>query len=819
MIKRIISTLLSFVMCLGMFPLITYAKEDEAFDLYQRAVQNTINSGSWTENLTMTADMTISNGGAKIKTKATVNSLANVFNYSESDLSNLQMSGSASMNVMGQSYAWDVQYKNGVAHYEYTEPNQTSADIETDPGCFNFNTLTQDMLEDAKISGNQIAFTIPGNKMEEAGIAAVNLMAGIDDLHYGDVEVEVTINKATGTINIMDMVFHASLTYQGYDAEVDYNINYQFSSQFNNNFVSDFNETNDDIVEMEIKNGLIIYSDYTTLSIRKNSTITLSAGIIIDGEQIEDISGITFWTEDSSILSVSDTGIQNNRRYVKFKGINEGTTIVVFTDSNTGYTTRIPVTVYVNNYLSYTLNSVPTQYIEKYPTNIYNANGLYIDSYSYTVNADKTATVSFDVYNTNYTYGVVEVYSAEGKVKGAILISKMSTNNTSIKKALWDNSFCLIRDLMDGDFLSYRQESGFSKRTQVSVVIPENGYIKISNDPENSSIVGIINSVDILMSLGKLANKVKNYDVNSEAFSKALTSKLVTEKIYATLIKDGSRLSENLWKGVIKEVAFSSESLGNFSDTIAKNLSDFDLGNLIADTAVDFGWDVGEEIFTYFTGPIKMVFDGLFAFGKLENVIIQHTDLISSSNVGSIYIQNQGGGTRSSQQITVESDTEFSNDTSLNVFRVTLDSALLDILKEKNPGIYDTIANGMSYTYNISLLKNGEETQPDGIVTVYIPIPEDMKLLAYTGKAKVYRIEEDGMLTEMDVEIENGCFVFKTTHFSLYTLVGNNTLPIAIAISIGVVCMVGAIVSAVVIKKKRRNIELGNYRNTGKGIV
>ncbi|MCI7180562.1 MAG: hypothetical protein MSA26_08305 [Lachnospiraceae bacterium] len=726
--KRIISFVLALIMCLSAFSVEVYAKENKAYQAYQDAIQVITSSGSWTEDLTMTADMSISKGSAKTKTKATITSNMDVSNYSVSDLSNIKMSGSADMSVMGQKYTWNIQYENGIAHYEYTEPNQTTADIEMDPSCFDFNSLTADMMEKAKVSGNKITFTIPGNKMEEAGIAAVNMMSGIEDLDYDDVDVEILIDKQTGAVEKMTMAFHASLTYQGYDAEVDYQIDYVFIRSGNNTVTE---PVEDDIIEMEIDDGLIIYSDYQNLSIRKDSIITLSAGIIIGGKQVEDVSGITFWTDDSSILEISDTGIKDNRRYVKFKGIDIGTTYVYFNDSYTNYTAKVPVTVYEDNYLSYTLNSVPTQYIEKYPTNIYNANGLYVDNYSYSVNDNGTAEVSFDVYNTNYTYGVVEVYSENGTLKDAVLIKKMSSNNTSIKKALWDNTGCLIRDMIDGDFLSYRQESGFSKKTSVSIEIPQNGYIKICNDPQNSAIVNIINSVDVLMSLGKIADKVKNYDVNAEVFSEELTLKLVKEKAFATLVKDGSKLQEDLWKGVAKEAAFSTDSLGNFCNTMAKNLSDFDLGKLIANTAEDFGWSVGEEVFKYFTGPIKMVFDGLFAFGKLENIIIQHTDLIQSSNVGSIYIQNQGGGVRSSQQITVESDAGFTDDTSLNVFKVTLDSTMLDVLEKVNPEVYEKIANGTSYTYNISLMKNGVETQPDGEVTVYIPIPGDLKFLAY----------------------------------------------------------------------------------------
>lgn len=804
MSKKIISVCLVLIMCLSIFPATVYAKQD-AWQVYQNAYQMTTASGSWTEDLTMTADMKITQGTAKVKTKVTLTSSMDISNCSGSNLSDAMMSGAANMSVMGETYAWTIQYENGTAHYEYSEPNQTTADLEIDPSCFDFNTVTPDMMNKAKVSGNKITFTISGEDMEEAGIAAVNLMSGIENLEYGDVDVEVLIDETTGTIDKMNMEFHASLTYQGYDADVDYYIEYAFTTKADSNVTT---SDEDDITEIEIAEGMVIYSDYQNLSVRKDSVITFSAGIVVGGEQSENVSGITFYVEDSSILSIDTTGIKDNLRYVKFKGIDVGTTYVVFSDSETGYTAKVPVTVYLDNYLSYTLSSVPTQYIEKYPTNIYNANGSYIDSYSYTVNANKTATVSFDVYNTNYTYAVVEVYNSDGNLKDAVLIKKMSTNNTSIKKALWDNTCCLIRDMIDGDFLSYRQESGYSKKTSVTVEIPENGYIKICNDPQNSAIVSIVNSVDVLMSLGKLAKKVSNYDVNAEVFSEELTLKLVKEKAFATLNKDGSKLKEKLWKGVAKEATFTTDSLGNFCDTMAKNLSEFDLGDLIADTAKDFGLSVGEEVFKYFTGPIKMVFDGLFAFGKLENIIIQHVDLTNAVGVGSIYIQNQGGGTRSSQQITVESAGGFTDDTSLNVFKVTLDSAVLDILQKTSPEVYEKIINGTSCTYNISLMKNGSETQPNDEVTVYIPIPDELKLLAYAGQTKIYRLEDDGSVTEMDVKIEDGCFVFNTTHFSLYTLVGNNlvtTKNIVIVASVAIIFLGFVVVIFRAKKRKRKN--------------
>ncbi len=522
----------------------------------------------------------------------------------------------------------------------------------------------------------------------------------------------------------------------------------------------------------ESESGLVIFSDYTNMSISTGSTITLSAGILINGERSENVSGITFQVENSTILRVTDTGVKDNCRYVKLKGLKAGETSVIFTDSGTGYTSTLPITVYDNHSYTFALNGVPIQYIEKYPTNVYNVNGLYIDSFSYEVNDDQSATVKFDVYNTNYSYGAVEVCDKDGKVKHAVLIKKMSSSNTSIKKAVWDNIGYLIRDIRDGDLLSYRQESGFSKKTPVTVRIPKNGYIKISTDPSNSLIVGLVNSADILMSMASIAGDIKDYDVNSEAFAEDLTVKLVTEQMYTQYLKDGSEFPKKLWKNVAKDTFATSESMGNFADTITNNIDNLALGSIIADTAFDFGWSIGEKAFTYFSGPIGEALKLMFFIGKVENVLIHYIDLSQSAGAETIYIHNQGGGLLASQQIKVESEKGFPEDTSLNVFTVSLAPEILEMLQIVNPKLYQEITEGTTYTYNISLLQNNKEVQPDGEVTVYIPIPEDLKLLAYAGKTKLYRVEEDGTLTCMEVEIKKGCFVFKTTHFSVYTIVG-----------------------------------------------
>ena len=119
-------------------------------------------------------------------------------------------------------------------------------------------------------------------------------------------------------------------------------------------------------------------------------------------------------------------------------------------------------------------------------------------------------------------------------------------------------------------------------------------------------------------------------------------------------------------------------------------------------------------------------------------------------------------------------------------------------------------------------MKDGNETQPNGEVTVYIPIPDELRALAYAGdwidgvpvKVKIYRIEEDGTLTDMDVCIEDGCFVFTTSHFSLYTIVGydsgDDTTPnqdengLSTIAIIGIVTVIIVGVGAIVIIKRKK---------------
>ena len=70
------------------------------------------------------------------------------------------------------------------------------------------------------------------------------------------------------------------------------------------------------------------------------------------------------------------------------------------------------------------------------------------------------------------------------------------------------------------------------------------------------------------------------------------------------------------------------------------------------------------------------------------------------------------------------------------------------------------------YVYDITLKENGDVVQPETQVDVEMPVRDDMDKEHF----KVYRLEEDGTLTDMTAELWGDHARFHTNHFSVYVL-------------------------------------------------
>lgn len=75
-----------------------------------------------------------------------------------------------------------------------------------------------------------------------------------------------------------------------------------------------------------------------------------------------------------------------------------------------------------------------------------------------------------------------------------------------------------------------------------------------------------------------------------------------------------------------------------------------------------------------------------------------------------------------------------------------------------------------SVVYDMHFAADDAEIQPDGAVTVKIPVPSGMD----GAVCKVYRAETDGSYTDMHAVLQDGYLVFTTDHFSEYVVTTDN---------------------------------------------
>lgn len=205
----------------------TVQESGSAFEKYKAAVARTTAPGSWTERDTIQADIRVAYGSTDTQVSMTLETTSQVSGYVEGDLSEIRISGSSQMELMGQTYAWTTEYSDGVAHYEYTAPIQQSLDLAIDPNFFDFDLITDQAILEQRVEGNQLHFLISGGMVGQVGIAAVQQLSGVEDLQYNDVTVDVTL-KDDGTVQTVCLNFDTSMVYQGYTARVTYRLQYEF---------------------------------------------------------------------------------------------------------------------------------------------------------------------------------------------------------------------------------------------------------------------------------------------------------------------------------------------------------------------------------------------------------------------------------------------------------------------------------------------------------------------------------------------------------------------------------------------------------------
>ena len=524
----------------------------------------------------------------------------------------------------------------------------------------------------------------------------------------------------------------------------------------------------DELVKPEI--DIAVFSTKKSLTVQKGDSMWLGFCKIYDGQLIDGWSKMAIVVSDPTIISLSEYKKTEFGYALEVTGKKQGATNVVITDTESGASTIVVITVrdsYAGTY-SYAIDYMETFYPnntwEKIQTNIYNLNGLYVNNYRCEENGNKYM-VTFDVYNSMYHAGAVDIYDANGNWIDCEEISKYSMSTNMWDSIITEPSF-LISDGITGKLLTYEQHS-FAKHTPISIEVPEGGYFTISNNFAESPGTFLFNSCDILcdgtFTLIDAVLDVKDKNVDIWAFSKLVKEKITDDKTtrekFIEIFKKTAQkeVQKSLKKFVINEVDDSYADISGLFENILNSL-DINWKHLFNSAT-----GVGESILTKSFGPVGIALKGCFAFAKESNQLAQAFNLAASIDAPyATVFSSIGEGENNSHGVIVNTNGNMDTEAVLQVFRVSNNNTIEIILGGNGDHLkkYEL--------YNICFVKNDQLVQPSGKVTVRIPIPDGMQ----EDTCNVYRQEPDGTWTILTAHIDGNYLVFETDHFSLYGIIG-----------------------------------------------
>jgi len=514
------------------------------------------------------------------------------------------------------------------------------------------------------------------------------------------------------------------------------------------------------------ENGMRVYSDSGNLAVNVGDEITVGVSVVKGYSEQTDASKVTYTVADSSVVKPVSTEIRGKVHYVKFKGLKAGKTTVTFSDSITGTTVQVPITVFNVDSATFTLKSFKAYENGTYLTNMYNLCGLFADNYDYEVYNDGSADLSFDVYNSSFIYGAVEVYDAKGQLVDAQVIDKYKENGGSFKGIVYDNGSYLIHDIANGNLFSdtYYKSKISTAHTHIKVTIPKNGYIKVSMDPTKSVIVNAVNGTDMMLQCADLLETISGYAKNDDL--PPTLARTVVES--ATKPGDDKEMLKALAKNIPQDGKMTPQSTERFLKTYAKNMRNTDLREKTLELIVDLEFATFEEASKLLDANYGKAIELIFMASDFVSLQNQYMDFTSNIGTGTLTILNQEGNSRTENDVTVKCKTDFADNTAIKVFEMTPQSELLTNIKAQEPDLYEAMRKNFTYTYEIKMVKDGEVTQPDEEVEVYIPIPADLLTYTSSGKITVKHIKDDGTAEDMNAKIDGNYIVFTTTHFSKF---------------------------------------------------
>lgn len=575
--------------------------------------------------------------------------------------------------------------------------------------------------------------------------------------------------------------------------------------------------------------SLNVQSNHSACSVETGDELILSFELLRDGEPVGfNSTQISFAWEDGA----AESNIFTNKGQVildpteaqegwgnwcsyAFEAKTAGNAVLTVTAKemfqSVGTSIRLYLTAYDDS--AYTrFNEVPVVSTnDGISTNYYNVDGLYVEEFHYQKIDDQNYNVNFTVYNTLSLYGAVTVYDKDQTIVDVVKIDQFSNLpeswygyseedgiNSEVLEFLWNRYTYFANCLADStaDVYGYRNPS-MAEKTEISVTVPQDGYITISTDMFSEPAVWIYNTFGLMLNGSKLASK--SIKLNQTDIDKVLNK--TAEK---ALKKMPVEVTSEMLKKIIKKYETNIENVyvdSSFYDDfdihaeISSILGEDEYFEILEESLADAAVSTsGDLILAALPGGniAKLWLDSFEHAMTIDNIIIFAAEYCSAIHGGhgattTLYtpLDSSSGMTDVDKGVITIIDSE-AKDTSVLSVEAEQDymktygdtffiaehsySASSQAAIERVKALLNSKEPYLFAAYNLYFKdSNGEiiDIKGDkGKFTITMTIPDGLS----ADSLGVYRIEDDGTPTLLDFTVNKsaGTVTFVTDHFSLY---------------------------------------------------
>lgn len=265
--------------------------------------------------------------------------------------------------------------------------------------------------------------------------------------------------------------------------------------------------------------------------------------------------------------------------------------------------------------------------------------------------------VTMTVYNCQgYTYGSVEVYDKNDQLVEFERVVPFQGAKDSVVSLITDAAI-IAKDVYQAvtdpnlEYQDYRSEA-LSSKNEITVNVPEGGYIFITMNPFYSDYVALYNAVHTyvqLLSASKtVVEALTDADLDSAAFQQQLVDYLV-EKILPNPVAVAEIVAEFQEFVVDTEDSYKPWEFGSVVKSKADGLmtifenADFDINKAVQDLAKDIlsdAVDKGLETFITAVVPVtEIAFDSWKYSTEASNLVCLFMDLNYCTGTGSLIIE------------------------------------------------------------------------------------------------------------------------------------------------------------------------------------